>query len=182
MKSSGGRRRLLLTLLLGAPGYMGIGIAKGESMFDTMNLVQRRARLNLFPVKRGCGAWSCGCGNTEHTIPYKVRGRAGSVTIDLIPAPRGSGLAIGPVGQKILSLVGIKDIASKSSGHTRTTKNYALAVAAALKKLRELCLSRVDRACIQNIQRQAEEDLTDDAEKLLNEQRTVEMPEESHDE
>ena len=47
-----------------------------------------------------------------HTVPYKVKGKCGSVRVTLIPAPRGTGLVIGNEGKKILRLAGIEDIYS----------------------------------------------------------------------
>ena len=135
MTGSGGRRRLLAISYFIGDGFLGIGKAKGLTMFEVSKAATRQAKLRIRPVERGCGAWSCGCGGTPHTIPYKTVGKAGSVTIELIPAPRGTGLAIGDVGRKMLSTLGVRDIASRSFGHTRTTKNYALAVADALENL-----------------------------------------------
>ena len=40
-----------------------------------------------------------------HTIPMKLSGTCGSVSVRLIPAPRGTGLVAAPASKKILALV-----------------------------------------------------------------------------
>jgi Mg-chelatase subunit ChlI len=64
----------------------------------------------------------------------KVKGKASSVEITLLPAPRGIGLVSGEVSKKILNLAGIKDIWSKSRGQTQSTINSAKATFEALKQ------------------------------------------------
>ncbi|MHA2030621.1 MAG: 30S ribosomal protein S5, partial [Candidatus Kariarchaeaceae archaeon] len=53
--------------------------------------------------------------------------------IEIIPAPRGTGLAAGKVARTVLSLAGIEDAWTQTSGDTRTTSNYAKATFEALK-------------------------------------------------
>jgi small subunit ribosomal protein S5 len=67
-----------------------------------------------------------------------------SVKATLIPAPAGVGLAIGNVGKTILSLAGIADVWSMTSGQTQTTINFAGAVFDALKALSSVKSSEQD--------------------------------------
>ncbi len=90
------------------------------------------AKLNIIDVSRGCGSWECGCGR-PHTVALKTTGKAGSVEVDLIPAPRGLGLAGGETVRHVLELAGIEDVWTKSSGKTRTTVNFAKATFNALQ-------------------------------------------------
>ena len=83
-------------------------------------------------MRRGCGSWECSCGE-PHSIPFKVEGKAGSVRVTLLPAPKGVGLVIGDSAKVVLRLAGIKDIWSKTKGETRTTVNFVKAVYEALK-------------------------------------------------
>jgi small subunit ribosomal protein S5 len=92
----------------------------------------RLAKLNIHPVRMGCGSWECDCGE-RHTLPYKVEGKAGSVVVTLLPGPKGLGLVAGETAKQVLSLAGIKDCWSKSIGQTTTTKSFALATFQALK-------------------------------------------------
>ena len=97
----------------------------------------RKAKLNIIKIRRACGAYDCSC-SEPHTIPFQVEGKEGSVRVILIPAPQGTGLVIGDECKKILKLVGIKDVYSKTFGQTRTTINLAKACVNALKKTKEM--------------------------------------------
>jgi small subunit ribosomal protein S5 len=91
------------------------------------------AKLNLYPIKRGCGSWECGCGET-HSLPFQVKGKAGSVILTLLPGPQGLGLVVGDTGKVVLQLAGIKDCWSKATGTTTTTTSFAFAAFEALKQ------------------------------------------------
>jgi len=85
-------------------------------------------------VRRGCGSWECGCG-TAHSIPFTVTGKAGSVRVNLKPAPRGLGLAVSDEVKKMIRLAGITDVWCKSRGQTQSRVNLMKAVFDALYKL-----------------------------------------------
>jgi small subunit ribosomal protein S2e len=80
-----------------------------------------QAKLTVVPVRRGY--WGTVLGS-PHTIPSKVTGKCGSVTMRLIPAPRGTGLVAAPVPKKLLELAGIADCYTSSRGSTRTLGNF----------------------------------------------------------
>lgn len=115
-------------------GYVGLGQGKAKEVGPAIRKAVDNAKYNIIKVRRGCGDWGCVCGR-EHTVPFKVEGKVGSVRVTLIPAPGGVGLAVGDVGKTILGLAGIDDVWSKTSGQTQTTINFAGAVFDALKKL-----------------------------------------------
>lgn len=117
-------------------GYIGIGYGKSRETVLSREKATRNAKLNIIKIRRGCGSWQCGC-RTPHTIPFSVSGKCGSVTIDLRPAPKGSGLRVAEECRKILALAGVNDVWSKTFGQTRTTINLASACFAALKSLGE---------------------------------------------
>jgi small subunit ribosomal protein S5 len=54
--------------------------------------------------------------------------------VTLKPAPRGVGLAVGEVAKSVLRLAGITDAWGFTSGHTKTTVNYAVAVFDAIRQ------------------------------------------------
>lgn len=116
-----------------ADGYVGIGSAKAKQMRNAIDKAIVDAKLNLIPVKRGCGSWECKC-DRPHSVPFKVVGKAGSVEVMLLPAPRGTGLVAGDVGKVVLKLAGIKDVWTRTRGETRTAANFAKAVYEALKQ------------------------------------------------
>jgi small subunit ribosomal protein S5 len=117
-------------------GYVGIGMSKSRQISVAIEKATRRAKLNIIPVRRGCGSWECLCGR-PHSIPFRVEGKSGSVRVELIPAPRGVGIVASEVAKVVLRLAGISDVWTRSYGETRTTHNMAKAVYNALKKTYE---------------------------------------------
>jgi small subunit ribosomal protein S5 len=107
-------------------GYIGLGGGKAKQVRMAIEKAAASARLNILPVKRGCGSWECGCGKT-HSIPFQIEGKCGGVRVVLVPGPRGLGLAASQVAKVILGLAGIKDIWIRSYGSTRTVPSYAAA-------------------------------------------------------
>ena len=141
MTDSGRRVKFGVTCAVGnSDGFVGVGRAKGKEVGPSIRKGIDIAKLNIIEIKRGCGSWECGCG-TPHTLPFEIRGKAGSVEVVLKPAPRGIGLAVGDVSKSILTLAGIKDAWGFARGHTKTTVNYALATFDALKKTSEIRVS-----------------------------------------
>jgi small subunit ribosomal protein S5 len=115
-------------------GYIGYGYGKAKETVPAREKAFRKSKLNIMKIRRGCGSWECGCG-TQHSIPYKVQGKCSSVKVTLMPAPKGTGLCIEPECAKVLKLAGIKDVWSKTKGHTKTKLNLIYACIAALKNL-----------------------------------------------
>jgi small subunit ribosomal protein S5 len=113
-------------------GYVGVGVGKAKQVRQAIEKAVRDAKLNLIPVRRGCGSWKCSC-DEPHSVPFVVRGKAGSVEVTLIPAPKGVGLVAGDVAKVVLRLAGIKDVWTQTRGETRTTLNFAMAVYNALR-------------------------------------------------
>ncbi|MFX0013660.1 MAG: 30S ribosomal protein S5 [Promethearchaeota archaeon] len=115
-----------------ANGIVGVAQAKAAGVGTAIRNAIVLAKLNIVPVKRGCGSWECTCSN-PHSIPFQVEGKVGSVCVVLKPAPKGLGLVIGDVAKSVLELAGISDIWSKTLGDTRTTQNFCKATFEALR-------------------------------------------------
>jgi small subunit ribosomal protein S5 len=115
-------------------GHIGIGRGKSKETLPAKEKAFRKAKLNLIKIKRGCGSFDCTC-SESHSIPLETEGKSGSVKIKLMPAPKGTGLVVDDEVKKVLGLAGIKDIYSKSYGHTKTKFNMIKAVIKALQKL-----------------------------------------------
>ncbi len=118
-------------------GHIGAGYGKAKETLPAKTKAIRDAKLKVFKIKRGCGSFDCSC-NEQHSIPFKIEGKCGSVKIILMPAPQGTGLAVGDEVKKILRLAGIRDIYGKTFGQTRSTINLAKACIRALKKTNEM--------------------------------------------
>jgi small subunit ribosomal protein S5 len=114
-------------------GYVGLGSGKGRQVRSAIEKAAVDARLNINPVRRGCGSWECGCGK-YHSLPFQVQGECGGVEVVLIPGPRGLGVVASETAKIILDLAGVKDCWTKSYGSTRTVPSFAFAVFDALKK------------------------------------------------
>ncbi|MHC1593440.1 MAG: 30S ribosomal protein S5 [Methermicoccaceae archaeon] len=135
MTDSGRRVKFRVTAVVGnSDGYVGMGGGKDVQVGPAIKKGIENAKLNLIKVERGCGSWECACG-TPHSVPFEVVGECGSVTVKLLPAPQGLGIAAAATARKVLEMAGIKDVWIRSSGQTRTTINFANATFDALRKV-----------------------------------------------
>lgn len=114
-------------------GYIGLGSGKASQVRNAIEKAAANARLNIVPVRRGCGSWECGCGK-PHSVPFEIDGKCGGAKIIVVPGPRGLGLVASEVSKVILGLAGIKDCWTRSFGSTRTVPSFAYAVFDALKE------------------------------------------------
>lgn len=114
-------------------GHVGIGSGRAKETLPARDKAIRKAKLGLIKVERACSGFDCAC-DEKHTIPFKVYGKAGSVRVEFIPAPQGTGLVVASELKKILKLAGIKDLYSRTTGKKRTTFNLAKACINALEK------------------------------------------------
>ncbi|KAK9885976.1 hypothetical protein WA026_013856 [Henosepilachna vigintioctopunctata] len=89
--------------------------------------------LNFLLFLYSRGYWGNKIGK-PHTVPCKVTGKCGSVTVRLIPAPRGTGIVSAPVPKKLLQMAGIEDFYTSARGTTGTLGNFATATYAAIAK------------------------------------------------
>lgn len=115
-------------------GYVGLGYGKSKETVPAREKAVRNSKLNIIKVRRGCGSWQCGC-KKPHSIPFTVSGKCGSAILKLIPAPKGTGLAVESECAKILKAAGIKDVWSKTKGQTKTKINLIKACENAIKQL-----------------------------------------------
>lgn len=113
-------------------GFLGVGGAKARQVRSAIDKATLQAKLDVVPIKRGCGSWECGCGQA-HSIPFRVRGKCGSVAIEIIPGPRGLGLVGGETPKTVLTLAGVKDCWTRSYGSTSTLGSMSYAVYEALR-------------------------------------------------
>ena len=132
MTASGQRSRFKAVVIVGADGFLGVGAAKSREVGPAIRKAIDKAKLSVVPILRGCGSKECGCGG-DHSIPFKINGKCGSVKINLIPSPAGVGLACADKVKQVLRLCGIEDIWSKTFGDTRTSENLVKATFDALK-------------------------------------------------
>jgi len=113
-------------------GWLGIGMGKSKQMRIAIEKANNAAYLNVSPVKLGCGSWECRC-DKKHSVPFKVKGKGGSVTIEILPAPRGLGLVAGGKIRNLLKMAGIKDAWTTAKGSTPTMNSTSKAVLQCLR-------------------------------------------------
>ncbi|WP_246984281.1 30S ribosomal protein S5 [Halorientalis marina] len=137
MTDSGRRVKFRCVVVVGnRDGLVGYAEGRDDQVGGAIQKAIEVGKLNLINVSRGCGSWECGCGR-PHTVALRTTGKAGSVEVELQPAPRGLGLAGGETVRHVLELAGIEDIWTRSSGNTRTTVNFAKATFNALRNTAE---------------------------------------------
>jgi len=118
-------------------GHIGVGTGKNIERIVAQEKAIKDAKLNIVPVRRGCGSWECNC-SKKHSVPYKVMGKCASLRVELLPAPNGIGLAVSDTIKPIFDLVGIKDLWSNTRGATDTKLNFTRATIDALYKISDL--------------------------------------------
>ncbi len=134
-----GRRRTLHALVIAGNcnGLLGMGYATGEDAQRAIQKAERQAKLHMVPIIRGCGSWECGCGG-KHSLPFKVKGRSGSISVELLPAPIGLGLCVAHEMKKLMQFAGITDVWARSFGNTGSRLNFARATFEALKSVNKM--------------------------------------------
>ena len=114
-------------------GWLGIGLGKSKQMRIAIEKANNAAFLNVSPVKLGCGSWECRC-DEKHSVPFKVKGKGGSVTIEILPGPRGLGLVAGRKIRNLLKLAGLKDAWTSTKGSTTTMNSTSKALLQCLRQ------------------------------------------------
>lgn len=133
MTDSGRRVKFRCAVVVGnRDGFVGYAEGRDDQVGSAIQKAIGIAKMKIIKVDRGSGSWE---DRTEapHSLARRTTGKSGSVTVELIPAPNGLGLAAAPTVRHILELAGVEDAWTKSDGNTRTTLNLAKATFNALK-------------------------------------------------
>lgn len=112
-------------------GHVGLGVKCAKEVATAIRGAIILAKMSLVPVRRGY--WGNKIGKA-HTVPTKLAGKCGSVSVRLIPAPKGSGIVAAPVPKKVLQMAGVEDCFTCSRGSTKTLGNFVKATFYALCK------------------------------------------------
>merc|ERR1712151_1369400 len=128
--SAGQRTRFKAFVAVGdEDGHLGLGVKSSKEVATAIRGAIINAKLQVVPVRRGY--WGSKLGK-PHTIPMKLTGKCGSVSIRFVPAPRGTGIVAAPSAKKLLGMAGITDCYTCSSGQTATLGNFMKATFSAL--------------------------------------------------
>ncbi|KAL7666131.1 S5 DRBM domain-containing protein [[Candida] zeylanoides] len=118
---AGQRTRMKAVVVVGdSNGHVGLGIKTAKEVASAIRAAIIIAKLSIIPLRRGYWGTILGA---PHSLPTKVTGKCGSVSVRLIPAPRGKGIVASPAVKKLLQMAGIEDVYTTCSGSTRTTEN-----------------------------------------------------------
>eukprot|EP00771_Trimastix_marina_P002926 gnl/Trimastix_PCT/41.p2 GENE.gnl/Trimastix_PCT/41~~gnl/Trimastix_PCT/41.p2 ORF type:complete len:284 (+),score=92.41 gnl/Trimastix_PCT/41:66-854(+) len=129
---SGQRTRFKAFVVVGdSNGHVGLGVKSAKEVATAIRGALMVAKTSMVPVRRGYWGNKIGA---PHTVPMKVTGKCGSVSVRLVPAPRGTGLVAARVPKKLLQLAGVEDVFTSSTGCTRTLGNFVKATFDALQR------------------------------------------------
>lgn len=130
--AAGQRTRFKAVVITGDEnGHIGVGVKVAKEVQFAIKGALTNAKMNLIPVRRGY--WGAKLG-MPHTVSQKVTGKCGSVSVRLIPAPRGTGIVGAPITKKILGLAGVMDCYTSTIGKSRTAENFIKATYDGLHK------------------------------------------------
>ncbi|KAG5252879.1 40S ribosomal protein [Salix suchowensis] len=119
---AGQRTRFKAFVVVGdGNGHVGLGVKCAKEVATAIRGSIILAKLSIIPVRRGY--WGNKIGK-PHTVPCKVTGKCGSVTVRMVPAPRGAGIVAARVPKKVLQFAGIEDVFTSSRGSTKTLGNF----------------------------------------------------------
>uniref|UniRef100_A0A7R9VPE1 Small ribosomal subunit protein uS5 n=1 Tax=Chlamydomonas euryale TaxID=1486919 RepID=A0A7R9VPE1_9CHLO len=110
-------------------GHVGLGVKCAKEVATAIRGAIIQAKMSLVPVRRGY--WGNKIGKV-HTVPTKVHGKCGSVSVRLVPAPRGAGIVAAGTPKKVLQMAGIEDCYTSARGSTKTLGNFVKATFNAL--------------------------------------------------
>ncbi|XP_047143330.1 small ribosomal subunit protein uS5 [Hydra vulgaris] len=111
--------------------HVGLGVKCSKEVATAIRGAIIQAKLSIIPVR--LGYWGNKIGK-PHTVPCKVTGKCGSVTVRLIPAPRGTGIVAAGVSKKLLLMAGVEDCYTSACGTTATVGNFAMATYLAISR------------------------------------------------
>ncbi|GFY93658.1 ribosomal protein S5 family protein [Actinidia rufa] len=102
-------------------GHVGLGVKCSKEVATAIRGAIILAKLSVIPVRRAY--WGNKIGK-PHTVPCKVSGKCDSVTVRMVPAPRGAGIVAARVPKKVLQFAGIEDVFTSSRGSAKTLGNF----------------------------------------------------------
>jgi len=127
---AGQRTRFKAFVIVGdSNGHVGLGVKCSKEVATAIRGAIILAKLSVVPVRRGYWGNKIGL---PHTVPTKITGKCGSVSVRLVPAPRGTGIVAARTPKKVLSMAGIEDVFTQSTGSTKTMGNFVKATFEAL--------------------------------------------------
>ena len=125
--AGGKRMRFRATVIIGnEKGKIGIGIAKGLDVAQSVDKAKTAAKKNLMEIKL-----------KGKTIAHDVEAKFSAARVLIKPAKSGHGLKAGGAVRAVLLLSGVRDATAKCLGGTKNKLTNAMATIEALKRLKQ---------------------------------------------
>lgn len=126
---AGGKRfKFRATVVIGnGKGKVGVGIAKGMDVAQSVDKAKVQAKKNLISLKLN-----------GKTVLHEVEAKFSAAKVLIKPAKEGHGLKAGGAMRTVLLLAGVRDATAKCLGGTKNKLTNALATIEALKKLKKI--------------------------------------------
>ncbi|OGM91427.1 30S ribosomal protein S5 [Candidatus Wolfebacteria bacterium RIFCSPLOWO2_01_FULL_38_11] len=125
--AGGKRMRFRATVIIGnEKGKIGIGIAKGLDVAQSVDKAKTAAKKNLMEIKL-----------KGKTIAHDVEAKFSAARVLIKPAKSGHGLKAGGAVRAVLLLSGVRDATAKCLGGTKNKLTNAMATIEALKSLKQ---------------------------------------------
>jgi len=122
---AGQRTRFKAFVIVGDfDGHLGLGVKCAKEVAGAIRGAIIDGKLSVMPIRRGYWGNKIGL---PHTVPNKVTGKCGSISVRLVPAPRGTGIVAARVPKKVMNYAGIQDVFTSSVGSTKTMGNFVKA-------------------------------------------------------
>jgi small subunit ribosomal protein S2e len=112
-------------------GHIRLGVKCAKEVATTIRGAIVLTKLSVVPIRRRY--WGNKIGQ-PHTVPCKVTGKCGSVTVRMMTVPRGSGIVAARMPNKVLQFTSIEDVLTSSCGSTKTLGNFVKATFDCLMK------------------------------------------------
>jgi len=125
--TKGGKRMRFRTLVVigNHKGKVGVGIAKGADVVESIAKAKSQAKKNVVDIKMH-----------EKSIPHRVDAKYSAARIIIKPAVAGHGLMAGGSARVVLNMAGINDATAKYVSKTSNKLVNAMVAIEALKKLK----------------------------------------------
>lgn len=127
--ASGRRMRHKVLMIAGnkKENSFGFGIGKHAEFKQAKDKAKKKAEKNQLIFKLGCGSWECMC-LEKHSLKKKFSSKTGSLYLETLPAPKGTGVVSSKLGKKIFELCDLKDLWIVTRGKTDTLENFVKTV------------------------------------------------------
>jgi len=125
--TKGGKRMRFRTVVVigNQKGKVGIGVAKGPDVVESISKAKNKAKKNVFTINMD-----------GKTIPHPIEMKYSAARIVIKPAEVGHGLMAGGAARIVLSMAGFADVTAKYLSRTTNKLANAMVTLEALKQLK----------------------------------------------